>query len=121
MKIKIVECELETEIGIHDFERGRKQRLLVDVTLDVEPRFYGDDISSTLNYDIIRNFILEQSEYQFNLQETLCLKVLNFVSGLAGVNRACVYVRKVDVYPEVREVGVELTTDDLRVLQAGGP
>jgi len=117
MKIKIVECEIATEIGVHAFEKGRKQRVLVDVTIDIEPGFSDDDITSTLDYDEIRDFILKQSECQFNLQETLCYKILRYVDGLAQVRRAVVYVRKVDVYPETKEVGVELSTDDLPAMR----
>lgn len=109
MKIRLLECELHVEIGIHDFEQNRKQRVLVDVEIESNIRYGNEDILTTIDYDKIRNFILAQGDLKFSLQETLCEKILHFLVSSFDIESSRVYVRKVDVYPETKEVGVELS------------
>lgn len=108
MEIILRQCTVDIEIGIHDFEQGRKQRLFVDVTVET---FYDDDqddIANTLDYDRIRNHILKLAEEKFNLQETVCLRILDFIGSFSNVIAASVFTRKPDVYPETDEVGVRM-------------
>lgn len=109
MKIRLVECELNVEIGIHDFEQNKKQRVLVDVELESNIEYGNEDIKTTIDYDLIRNYILAQGEFKFSLQETLCEKILKFLITSFDIESSRVYIRKVDVYPETKEVGVELS------------
>lgn len=106
---------VEADIGIHDFERGNRQRVIVDVEMDVEidpdldPSRMTDDIASVLDYDFLRTGIAQLiSTRRFNLQETLCLEILSLIRGKRQVLRAVVTTRKPDVCPDADAVGFRL-------------
>ena len=69
--------ETQSSIGVYDFERVALQRIRIDAELclyaETEP--LDDQIESTLNYDIIRETILNiVSAQHYDLQETLARK-----------------------------------------------
>jgi dihydroneopterin aldolase len=98
-------------IGIHDFEQGRPQRVLIDVDLYVSlegssPK--DDRIDEVVDYDFIRAVIHERiARGHIGLQETLCDDVLTHLLEHTGVLAARVSTRKPDVYPDCEAVGVE--------------
>lgn len=107
---------VDVEIGIHDFERGVRQRVTINVEMDVEidpdPESVrlADDIASVLDYDFLRTGIAELvSTRRFNLQETLCLEILSLIRGRLEVRRAVVTTRKPDVCPDADAVGFRLS------------
>jgi 7,8-dihydroneopterin aldolase/epimerase/oxygenase len=103
---------LAMEIGIHPFELGRKQKVLVDVELDVAPDldFDGDDVGSIVDYDFMRQTIERiASARRFNTQEAFCRAILSAVLERTHVLRATVVTRKPDVYPDSLSVGCRMT------------
>lgn len=109
--IKIVEFELFVEIGIHDFEKNVKQRVLVDIDLEVNSDAKDDNIDTVVDYDLIHRYLTSLSDRQFNLQETLCANVVEFLFQFDAAKKVSVYVRKTDVYTDVKEVGILLIKD----------
>ena len=72
--------ETQASIGIYDYERVAPQRIIIDAELclyaTTEP--LDDQIGSTLNYDIIRETILDiVSAQHYDLQETLARKLFD--------------------------------------------
>ncbi|GLK51374.1 dihydroneopterin aldolase [Maricaulis virginensis] len=99
--------KLDVEIGIHDYERGVKQRVLVDVVTLVSKAWCGtDDIATVVDYDYILNGIKALGEKQFDLQESLCGTILDIALEPAAVAAAQVTTRKVDAYPDADAVGL---------------
>ena len=81
--------KLDVEIGIHDYERGVKQRVLVDVVTLVSKAWCGtDDIATVVDYDYILNGIKALGEKQFDLQESLCGTILDIALEPAAVAAA---------------------------------
>ena len=112
-KIALEDFELELDIGFHDFEIGRPQRLLltVEVWLD-EGRFAEtDDPAAAWDYDFLRTEIgaLVRGR-RYNLQETLVREVYDLVAARRGVAALRVRARKPDIYPDCAGVGVELAS-----------
>jgi len=105
--------EVETDIGFHDFEIGQPQRLLVTVQiwlgdLDVPP---GDDPAGALDYDYLRNEVKAlASARRYNLQETLAHAIFQRFAALAGVKALRVATSKPDIYPDAKQVGVEIAS-----------
>ena len=103
--------DVPVHIGIHDFEQGRPQRVLIDVDLYVSlegssPK--DDRIDEVVDYDFIRAVIHERiARGHIGLQETLCDDVLTHLLEHTGVLAARVSTRKPDVYPDCEAVGVE--------------
>jgi dihydroneopterin aldolase len=103
--------DVPVHIGIHDFEQGRAQRVLIDVDLYVSlegssPK--DDRIDEVVDYDFVRAVIHERiARGHIGLQETLCDEVLTRLLEHTGVLAARVSTRKPDVYPDCEAVGVE--------------
>ncbi|MBR9824756.1 MAG: dihydroneopterin aldolase [Alphaproteobacteria bacterium] len=99
--------KMEVEIGIHDYERGVKQRVLVDAVTVVDKAWNGaDDIATVVDYDYLLDGIKELQEHQFDLQETLCGRILEIALSPDAVLAAQVTTRKPDAYPDAEAVGL---------------
>lgn len=101
---------LDCSIGIHDFERSARQRILVNIDLYVERGGVGrDEIDAVVDYDFLRERIsaLAASRH-FNLQETLVEEIAGICLAQDGVKAARVSTEKPDVYPDCDAVGVEV-------------
>ncbi len=99
--------KMQVEIGIHDYERGVRQQVLVDVVTLVDKDWKGeDDIASVVDYDYILNGLKSLEDRQFDLQETLCAEILEIALGPAPVAAAQVTTRKTDAYPDADAVGL---------------
>ncbi|MDG1418599.1 MAG: dihydroneopterin aldolase [Maricaulis sp.] len=99
--------KMDVEIGIHDYERGVKQRVLVDVVTLVDKAWTGaDDISSVVDYDYILQGIKAFEGQQFDLQETLCGAVLELALSPDAVIAAQVTTRKTEAYADAEAIGL---------------
>ena len=99
-------------IGIHDFERAKKQRITVDLEVllstDKEPQ--ADTIEQALNYDTIREMVIEiATSRHFDLQETLARTIFDAVLALSTVDALMVRTAKPDVYEDVKSVAYQLS------------
>lgn len=105
--------EVQIDIGIHEFEKQGKQRVLVDVELHlangVISAAASDRINDVLDYDFVTDGIKEIAELKhWNLQETLADAILSHVLSPEQVAGAVVTTRKPDVYPNARSIGLRL-------------
>lgn len=103
--------ETRVSIGIHDFEKQAKQRVLVNVDLYLEPeaRAGRDSIGDTVDYDFLRVEIGRLADSgHFHLQETFCERILAACLARPGVVAARVSSEKPDVYPDCEAVGFEV-------------
>ncbi len=99
--------KMDVEIGIHNYERGVKQRVLVDAVTVVNKAWDGsDDIATVIDYDYLLNGIKELESRQFDLQETLCGIILDIALEPDAVIAAQVTTRKPDAYPDAEAVGL---------------
>ena len=107
------DLEVMADIGFHDFEIGTPQRLLISLEVWLEEAYFATDdaVASAWNYDNVRAEIIRLTHTQrYNLQETLVRAIYQFVASRAGVKALKVSSRKPDVYPDCRQVGVELAS-----------
>ena len=112
-KVALEDFVLDVDIGFHDFEIGRPQRLLVTVEVWLEEGEFAadDDPAAAWDYDFLRSEIgaLVRGR-RFNLQETLVREVYELVAGRRGVAALRVRSRKPDIYPDCAGVGLELAS-----------
>ena len=111
--ILLDEIEVAADIGFHDFEVGKPQRLLVTVEIWVEdlapPSL--DEAGETLDYDYLRSEVKAlAAERRYNLQESLAHAIYQRFAQIRGVRGLRVATAKPDVYPDTRRVGVEIST-----------
>lgn len=97
MLITIKDLRLRTIVGIFDWERTRKQ----DVVINAEIEFDGskaaatDKIEDTVDYkEITKNIIELVESSQFYLVEKLCNEILALIMANERVQRATVEVDK---------------------------
>ena len=112
-KVVLEDFELRLDIGFHEFEVGRPQRLLVTVEVWVgEADFAASDAQdSAWDYDFLRTEIGRLVVgRRFNLQETLVREIYDLVAARRGVTALRVSTRKPDIYPDCAGVGVELAS-----------
>ena len=104
------DLEVEIDIGIHDFEVGNPQRLMINVEIEVDRSLpETDTIDQVLDYDFIREEIFSLIKARrYNLQETLCRDILNVLFARPEVVRALVSTKKPDVYPDCGAVGCRM-------------
>ncbi len=103
--------EARISIGVHDFEKQSRQRVVINVDLYLEPdgRIRRDQLSETVDYDFLRKEIAALAESgHFHLQETFCEKILELCLARPGVTAARVSSEKPDVYPDCEAVGFEI-------------
>jgi dihydroneopterin aldolase len=112
-KIVLEDYCVETDIGFHDFEIGRPQRLSITVEVWVEEASFprSDVVADAWDYDFLRTEIgTLAAAGRFNLQETLARAIYDLVAARRGVTALRVSTRKPDIYPDCAGVGVELAS-----------
>lgn len=106
------QLEVMASIGVHAFEQGAPQRLLIDIELFVslaDSTSTADDVAEIVDYDFIRETVLERvGRGHINLQETLCDDLLSSMLAHPRVVAARVATQKPDVYLDCAGVGVEV-------------
>lgn len=111
-RIILDSLEVEIDIGFHDFEIGRPQRVLVtvEIWLDDVTRL-GDDPAAAWDYDFLRSEIERiAAARRYNLQETLAQAIFDRISAMCGIHALRVATAKPDIYPNARAVGVEIAS-----------
>ena len=112
-KIVLEGYSLDVDIGFHDFEVGRPQRLLISVEVWVDEASFAaeDDENAAWNYDFLRSEIgAVAGSRRWNLQETLVRAIYDIVAARRGVTALRVRSRKPDIYPDCTGVGVDLAS-----------
>ena len=110
-KIFLKDMAVSLSIGIHDFEKLKRQNVLINIELDLDPnlRILEDTIAETVDYDFLRTSVVNLSNSaHFHLQETFCEKILALCLGHEGVLAARISSEKTDVYPDCTSVGFEI-------------
>ena len=112
-KIVLEDFQLPVDIGFHDFEVGKPQRLFVTVEVWVDEASFAaeDEAALAWNYDFLRTDIAALAgSRRFNLQETLVRAIYDMVAARRGVTALRVASRKPDIYPDCAGVGVDLAS-----------
>lgn len=110
-RIFLKNFDVSISMGVHDFEKQARQRVIVNVDLYIDPneRIKHDTIRETVDYDFVRRTILEISDSgHFHLQETFCERILDVCLAKSGVLAARVSSEKPDIYPDCESVGFEI-------------
>jgi 7,8-dihydroneopterin aldolase/epimerase/oxygenase len=112
-RILLDSLEVQADIGFHDFEVGKPQRLLVtvEIWLDELGAPAEDRPDEAWDYDLLRSEILRLAgERRYNLQETLVHAIYSRLAAMRGVRALRVKSSKPDIYSDARGVGVEIAS-----------
>jgi len=108
-KVFIKGLRVDAVIGVYDWERDIRQRLLLDIDMatDIKRAAETDDVAHTLDYDrISRRVEAYVSESKFQLIETLAEKVAALVIDEFAVTRVVLSVHKPGAVDIADDVGV---------------
>jgi dihydroneopterin aldolase len=112
-RILLESLEVQADIGFHEFEVGRPQRLLVSIEIwldDLAPPA-DDDPERAWNYDFLRTEVAEiAGARRYNLQETLAHAIFERLAAFRGTRALRIRLSKPDVYPDAHGVGVEIAS-----------
>ena len=109
------EVEVMCSIGLHDFEKEAKQRVLIDVEVRLDPNNEpnADNVADTLDYDLVRNTVIEIAEARhYDLQETIARHIFDAITTMKDVIGVSVQTQKPDVYPNCKTVAYRLSNLD---------
>lgn len=112
-RILLDSLEIEADIGFHEFEVGKPQRLLVtvEIWLDELGAPAGDEPDAAWDYDLLRSEIVcIARDRRYNLQETFVHSVYRRLAAMRGVRALRVKCAKPDIYPDADAVGVEIAS-----------
>lgn len=110
-KIIIEDLVLETIIGLFPWEREVRQRLFVDLEMQVniEQAAATDDFQYVVNYaDVCEQLASLADSGKFKLIETFVERIAERVLTHFDVAWVKVYVRKTDAVTQVASVGIEI-------------
>ena len=105
--------DVMVRIGIYDAERLAPQRVIIDVelVLDTDAAPQSDDVSETLNYDLIRNTVMDiVGRQHFDLQETLARALFDNLVKLPDVTGLRVRTAKPDAYDDCDTIAYQLSS-----------
>ncbi|MEQ8952993.1 MAG: dihydroneopterin aldolase [Gammaproteobacteria bacterium] len=107
--VYIRELEIQTIIGIYDWEREQKQTVSIDLEMaaDIASAAQQDTIADTLDYKAVSKRLIEFVEQsQFQLVETLAERIAGIVLEEFGVSWLRLRVGKPGAVTGARDVGV---------------
>jgi len=107
--IYLNDLEIETIIGIYDWERRIKQKVRLDLEMatDIRRAASSDNIEDTLNYkSVAKRLIQFVSESEFQLVETLAERVAEIIISEFGIPWVRIKLNKPGAIRYAGDVGV---------------
>lgn len=108
-KLLIKGLVLPASIGIYEHEKNKKQKIKIDVTMEMQSKPNSDEIDSVVSYDdIIASIHKLLNSGHINLVETLVEKISNLCLEENNVKKVTVSVQKLNAVTEAEGVGAEI-------------
>ena len=110
-KILIKDLVLKMLVGIHNFEKKKKQRVRFNLVINIDQNLIPNDkdLKSIVNYEqvimIIRKII---SRKHYPLLETLAEKIFEKLFQNSRIKKILLRIEKLDVIKNTTSVGIEL-------------
>ena len=110
-KVLIRDLILKISVGIHDFEKKKKQRVKFNLDINTDPGLVPDDnnLNSIINYeDVIKNIKKITNKKHYLLLETLAEKIFLKLFENIRVKKVKLRIEKLDVFENTSSVGIEI-------------
>lgn len=112
--ICISDLTLRTIIGFNEWERNKKQDIIINIKMDFDPQkaVFSDKVEDTLNYKKIKRSIIDLVENsKFNLLEKLTHSIIETVMKNKRVVAAYVKVDKPHALRFAQSVSIEMNAE----------
>ena len=110
-KILVRDLILKISVGIHDFEKKKKQRVKFNLDINTDPSLVPDDnnLNTIINYeDVIKNIEKITNKKHYPLLETLAEKIFLKLFENRKVNKVKLRIEKLDILKNTSSVGIEI-------------
>ncbi|MBV6633611.1 MAG: dihydroneopterin aldolase [Alphaproteobacteria bacterium] len=107
------DMDLEAEIGAYPEERGRTQRVRLNIEAVVADRIITeDDLDAVVSYELLRDAAHRVvSEGHINLVETMAERIAALSLSHPSVEKITIRIEKLDVFDDCAGAGVEITRE----------
>ena len=111
-KVIIKNLVLNIFIGIHNFEKKKKQRVRLNIEVITNPNIKPNnkDLSSILNYeDLINKITLLVKKQHHELIEDLAENIFKIIFQNSLVKKTKIKIEKLDIIKNSESVGIEFS------------
>ena len=110
-KVLIKDLVLNMLVGIHNFEKRKKQRVRFNLIINVDQNLVPNDkdLKSIVNYEqVIKTIMRITSRRHYPLLETLAEKIFSKLFENLRIKKILLRIEKLDVIKNTASVGIEL-------------
>ena len=111
-KILISDLTLLMLIGIHDFEKIKKQEVKFNISIDVSPSLFPikDSLNSIVNYETVIKIITNLTKNKhYELLETLAEDIFHELFENINIQKIKLKIEKTQIIKNTSSVGIEIT------------
>ena len=111
-KVIIKDLILNISIGIHTFERKKKQRVKINIEILTNPHVYPNnkDLTTILNYEEVVKKIEKLTHLKHHeLIEDLAENIFNMLFKNKLVKKIDLRIEKLDIIKKTNSVGIEVS------------
>ena len=111
-KVVITDLIFNTSIGIHDFEKEKKQQIKFNIEIDIDPMLKAaeNDLESIINYeDVINQIKSITNKKHYNLLETLAEDIFTNLFLSKNIIKIKLRIEKPEIIKNTSSVGIEIT------------
>ena len=115
-KVIIKDLTLNIFVGIHSFEKKRKQRVKFNIEILTDPYMYPNskDLNSILNYEEVVMQIEKLANLKHHeLLEDLAENIFNIIFKNKLVKKINLKLEKLDILKKTKSVGIEVSKTKL--------
>jgi 7,8-dihydroneopterin aldolase/epimerase/oxygenase len=111
-KVLITDLTLQMFIGIHDFEKTKKQEVKFNINIGVKPSLtpIENKINSIVNYEtVIKNITKLTKNKHYELLESLAEDIFYELFKNNNIQKVNLKIEKTQIIKNTSSVGVEIT------------
>ena len=107
-KVIVKDLILLISVGIHQFEKQKKQKVKFNLVITTDPNLKSD-IKSIVNYENVINDIKKITEKKhFELLENLSENIFDVIFKNKRIKKVKLQIEKLDIIKETKSVGIEV-------------
>ena len=107
-KVTVKDLILLISVGIHQFEKLKKQKVKFNLEITTYPNL-KPDVKSIVNYETIINDIKKLTDKKhYELLESLSESIFDKIFKNKSVNKIKLQIEKLDIIKETKSVGIEV-------------
>ena len=107
-KVIVKDLILLISVGIHQFEKQKKQKVKFNLVITTDPNLKSD-IKSIVNYENVINDIKKITEKKhFELLESLSENIFDVIFKNKRIKKVKLQIEKLDIIKETKSVGIEV-------------